>query len=114
MRFEFIEAEKHNYPLAMLCRVMLVTRSGYYAWRKRKPSARSQRDAELLAKIRSFYKASGKRYGSPRIYDDLRADREQVSEKRVARLMRENGIVGKYRRKFKSTTDSNHDPAGGT
>jgi len=109
MRFEFIEAEKHNYPLAMLCRVMQVTRGGYYAWCTREPSARSQRDVELLAKIRSFYEASGKRYGSPRIYDDLRADREQVSEKRAARLMRENGIVGKHRRKFKSTTDSDHD-----
>ena len=109
MRFKFIDAEKHTYPLAMLCRVMQVTRSGYYAWRTRKPSARSQRDAELLGKIRSFYAASGKSYGSPRIYDDLRADREEVSEKRVARLMRDNGIVGKHRRKFESTTDSNHD-----
>ncbi len=109
MRFKFIDAQKHTYPLAMLCRVMQVTRSGYYAWRTRKPSVRSQRDAELLAKIRTFHQASGKSYGSPRIYDDLRADREKVSEKRVARLMRQNGIVGKHRRKFKSTTDSNHD-----
>ena len=104
-----MEAEKHHFPLAMLCRVMQVTRGGYYAWRTRKPSERSRGDAELLAKIRSFYEASGGRYGSPRIYDDLRADREQVSEKRVARLMRDNGIVGKHRRKFKSTTDSGHD-----
>ena len=109
MRFKFIDAEKHTYPLAMLCRVMQVTRGGYYAWRRRKPSARSQRDAELLAKIRAFYQASGKCYGSPRIFDDLRADREQLSEKRVARLMRDNSIVGKHRRKFKSTTDSDHD-----
>jgi len=109
MRFRFIDAEKHIYPLAMLCRVMQVTRSGYYAWRIRKPSARSQRDAELLAKIRTFHQASDKSYGSPRIYDDLRADRQKVSEKRVARLMRDNGIVGKHRRKFKPTTDSNHD-----
>jgi putative transposase len=110
MRFKFIEAEKQNYRLAMLCRVMEVTRGGYYAWRTRKPSARSQRDAELLGKIRSFYAASRNSYGSPRIYDDLRAAREQVSAKRVARLMRHNGIVGKHRkRKFKSTTDSKHD-----
>jgi putative transposase len=111
MRFEFIGAEKPNYPLAMLCRVMQVSRGGYYEWRRRKPSARSQRDAELLAKIEAFYKASGKSYGSPRIFDDLREDREQVSKKRVERLMRENGIVGKHRRKFKSTTDSSHDLA---
>ena len=65
MRFRFIDAEKHNYSLAMLCRMMQVSRGGYYAWRDRKPSAQSQRDAELLAKIRAFYQASGKRYGSP-------------------------------------------------
>lgn len=109
MRFKFIDAEKPNYPLAMLCRVMQVSRGGYYMWRNRKPSARSRRDAELLEKIRTFYKASGNNYGSPRIYDDLRADREQVSEKRVARLMQQNGIVGKHRRKFTRTTDSNHE-----
>ena len=109
MRFKFIDAEKRTYPLAMLCRVMQVSRGGYYAWRNREPSAWSQRDAELLAKIRTFYQASGKCYGSPRIYDDLREDREQVGEKRVARLMRENGIVGKHRRKFTSTTDSDHE-----
>jgi putative transposase len=109
MRFKFIDAEKVWYPLTVLCRVMEVTRGGYYAWQDRKPSAHSERDAELLAKIRVFYDASRKRYGSPRIYDDLRADRETVGGKRVARLMRDNGIVGKYRRKFTSTTDSDHD-----
>ncbi len=59
MRFKFIDAEKHTYPLAMLCRVMQVTRGGYYAWRRRKPSARIERDTELLTKIRAFYDASG-------------------------------------------------------
>jgi putative transposase len=111
MRFAFIDAEKHSYPLSTLCRVMQVSRGGYYAWLQRGPSAHSERDAELLAKIRTFYEASGKRYGSPRIYDDLRADRQRVSQKRVARLMRDNGIIGKHRRRFKSTTDSDHDLA---
>ncbi len=109
MRFKFIDAEKVVYPLTVLCRVMNVSRGGYYAWRNRKPSEHSKRDAELLVKIREFYKKSGKRYGSPRIYDDLRGDEEAVSKRRVERLMRENDIVGKHRRKFTCTTDSNHD-----
>lgn len=104
-----MDAEKRSYPLTVLCRVMQVTRGGYYAWRQRKVSARRQRDAELLTKIRAFHEASGKCYGSPRIFDDLRAAREAVSEKRVARLMQQNDIVGKHRRKFTSTTDSAHD-----
>ena len=109
MRFKFIDAEKVVFPLTVLCRVMNVSRGGYYAWRNRKPSEHSKRDAELLAKIREFYKRSGKNYGSPRIYDDLRGDEEAVSKRRVERLMRDNGIVGKHRRKFTCTTDSNHD-----
>lgn len=108
MRFVFIDAQKRRFPLTVLCRVMQVTRGGYYVWRTRKPSARHERDAELLGKIRAFHKASDKSYGSPRIFDDLRAARERVSEKRVARLMRQDGITGKHRRKFVSTTDSKH------
>lgn len=109
MRFKFIDAQKANYPMTVLCRVMQVSRGGYFAWRNRKPSARSRRDAVLLAKIRVFHKASRKRYGSPRIYDDLRDQGEPVGKKRVERLMRDNDIVGKHRRKFRCTTDSNHD-----
>jgi putative transposase len=109
MRFKFIDAEKVAYPTTVLCRVMDVTRGGYYAWRNRKASIRSKRDAALLAKIRRFYDASHQRYGSPRIFDDLRADNEAVSRKRIERLMRENNIVGKHRRKFTCTTDSDHD-----
>jgi putative transposase len=108
MRFQFIDVEKLMYPLSVLCRVMQVSRGGYYAWRNRKPCAHSQRDAELLTKIKGFHAASQKRYGSPRIYDDLRCDQEAVGKKRVARLMREHGIAGKHRRKFTCTTDSQH------
>jgi len=110
MRFAFIDAEKESYPLTVLCRVMQVTRSGYYGWRNRKPSAREQRDATLLGSIRAFHEASRRRYGSPRIWDDLREAGEAVSQKRVERLMRQNGLFGKHRRRFKpATTDSQHD-----
>ena len=105
MRFTFIDAEKEMYPLTVLCRVMQVSRGGYYAWRNRKPSARTQRDDALLVKIRAFHRASRQNYGSPRITDDLRDDNEAVSRKRVERLMRDNAIVGKCRRKFTCTTN---------
>ncbi|MCP4529509.1 MAG: IS3 family transposase [Aestuariibacter sp.] len=109
MRFIFVDAEKLDFPVTVLCRVMDVSRNGYYTWRKREASAHSLRDKVLLDKIRKFHEASHKRYGSPRIYDDLRDDNEHVGRKRVERLMRQEGIVGKHRRKFKCTTDSNHD-----
>lgn len=109
MRFKFIDAEKARYPLTILCRVMQVSRWGYDRWWQRKSSAHAQRDKALLVKIRTFHDASHKRYGSPRIFKDLRANQEAVSKKRVARLMRDNGIVGKHRQKFRCTTDSNHN-----
>jgi putative transposase len=71
-------------------------------------SSHAKRDQQLLEKIKAFHKASRGYYGSPRIYDDLRVDGERVGKKRVERLMRDNGIVGKHRRKFTCTTDSNH------
>ena len=95
--------------MVILCRVMNVTRSGFYAWVKRGASAKAKRDQQLLEKIKVFHKASKKRYGSPRIFDDLREDGEHVGKKRVERLMRHNGIVGKRRRRFTCTTNSNHD-----
>ena len=109
MRFKFIDAQKASYPLTVLCRVMQVSRGGSYAWASRAPSAHSQRDAAHLAKFRAFHKASRQRYGSPRIFDDLREAKEAVSRKRVERLMRQHNLVGKHRRKFRCTTDSNHD-----
>jgi len=109
MRFRFIDAEKVRYPLTVLCRVMEVSRWGYYAWQRREPCAHAKRDAALLTKIRGFHRASRRCYGSPRIYDDLRTDHEVVSQKRVARLMREDGLVGKSRRRqWTGTTDSDH------
>ena len=108
MRFRFIKAEKENYPVVVLCRVMNVATSGFYAWLKRGKSEYAKRDERLLDKIKQFHRASKGRYGSPRIYDDLRIEGERVGKKRVERLMRDNGIVGKRRRKFTCTTNSNH------
>lgn len=111
MRFAFIAAEKAAHSVTILCRCLRVTRSGFYAWARREPSARVQRDGQLRVKIRAFHAASRQRYGRPRIWKDLVEDGEAVSEKRVGRLMREDGLRGRTRRRFKATTMSDHtDP----
>ena len=83
----------------MLCRVMRVSKAGYFAWRDRKPSARALEDERLLSLIRSAHGESRGTYGSPRIFAELREQGERTSMKRVARLMREAGLQGIHRRK---------------
>jgi len=87
-----------------MCRVLGVSTSGYYAWRKRGPSARQTRDAALLEQIRASHRASRRTYGRPRIHQDLIDEGWRVSPKRVARLMRQAGIKGVSRRKWICTT----------
>jgi transposase InsO family protein len=108
MRFRFIDAEKACYPIRILCRCLEVSRSGYYAWRGREPSARAHDDARLKVKIAASHSASQRTYGSPRILRDLRADGDLVSRKRVARLMRELEVEGRRKRRYRATTDSRH------
>ena len=109
MRFLFIRVEKANYPLTVLCRVLKVSRSGYYAFEKRSPSKRESSDQELTVQIQEVQQKSRQTYGSPRIHRELREGRRQpVGRKRVARLMQSAGIVGRCRRRFCRTTDSNH------
>lgn len=111
MRFAFIAAEKARHSVTRLCRCLRVTPRGFDAWTKRGLSARAQRDVVLRTKLRAFHAASGQRYGRPHLWKDLQEDGEAVSEKRVGRLMREAGIRGKVRRRFKNTTMSDHaDP----
>ncbi len=108
MRFRFIEAEKALYPIRLLCRCLEVSRSGYYAWRKRPLSERAKQDARLKVEISASHTASRRKYGSPRILRDLREQGHRVARKRVARLMRELGLEGRRKRRFRATTDSNH------
>jgi hypothetical protein len=86
--FKFIEAQKANYPISLLCRVLRVSRSGYYDWKNRPPSKRSQQDAALTERIREIHQRSRKTYGSPRIHAELRAMGIRCGRNRVARLMR--------------------------
>ena len=108
MKFGFIQTEKATYPVRMLCRTLLVSTSGFYAWCRRGSSLRAQEDAALKVKVRAAHAASDKTYGSPRIHEDLKADGKHIGRKRVARLMREEGIEGQRKRRFRVTTDSRH------
>lgn len=109
MKFELVDAEKANFPVLVLCEVLEVSRSGYYAWKQRPPSPRKVSDAELRVEIAAIHTRSKRRYGSPRVFRSLQRRGFKVSEKRVARLMREDGLVGLRKRAFRRTTDSNHD-----
>jgi putative transposase len=109
VKFAFIAAEKAVYPVELLCSVLEVSRSGYYAWCKRPASRRRVSDAQLAAEIAGVHQRSRRTYGSPRVHADLRARGLHVSRKRVERLMRENGIAALRKRPFRRTTDSNHD-----
>jgi putative transposase len=93
----------------MLCRCLQVTRSGFYAWQRRPESAHARRDRHLRVRVRASHDASRRTYGRPRIWKDLVEEGERVSEKRVGRLMREQGIVARPRRRFKATTMSDHE-----
>ena len=87
--FSFIAAEKANYPVAVMCRVLAVKRSSFYAWERRPPSERALEDAWLTEKIKQIHQANRGVYGSPRIHAELRlAHGIRVSRKRVERLMR--------------------------
>jgi transposase InsO family protein len=109
MRFSFIEAQKAVFPINLMCKVLEVTRSGYYAWRAREESEHSRRDRELTVKIRAFHEQSRRTYGSPRIHADLKEDGEAVGRKRVARIMQQEGLSGQAPRAFRKTTDSKHN-----
>ena len=103
-RFRFVEQERVRYPVRILCRAVGVSPSGYYAWRSRGPSARERSDAELAAEIRRSHARSRGTYGVPRVWADLAEAGFHVSRKRVARLMRADGLAGVHRRRFVRTT----------
>jgi putative transposase len=93
-----------TYPVATTCRVLGVSSSGYYAWRKRRPSQRARADAAVIAQIHAAHSASRGTYGAPRVHAELAAKGIRVGRKRVARLMSRSGLAGVSRRKFVTTT----------
>lgn len=96
------------FPIEMMCKVLGVSRSGYYSWLKRKPSKRALEEKELMKQIKEIHKNSKGTYGSPRIREELKKNYVHVSRRRVARLMKKAGIYNKVKKRFKTTTDSKH------
>jgi putative transposase len=97
------------FTVSELCRTLDVTSSGFYAWRRRPESAHTQMDRRLRVLVRASFDESRQRYGSPRIHEDLIAQEEHVSRKRVIRLMQEDGLEARARKRFRATTMSDHD-----
>ena len=109
MKYAAIEAHRADFSIALMCRALGVGRAGFYASRRRGPSARAQRDEQLRARIRVVHGQSRATYGSPRVHAELAAQGERCGRKRVARLMRAEGLRVKVRRPCRpQTTDSRH------
>jgi len=108
MRFASIDSEKASYPLRLLCRVLQVSKSGYYAWLRRGPSERALEDEKLRPKVVSAFELGRGTYGSVRVRRELVDQGFEIGRRRVARLMSELGLVGLPARRFRTTTDSNH------
>ena len=100
---------KKAYPIALLCKVMQVSRSGYYAWRMREDSARKKEDRRLVPLVRELHRQSGRTYGTRRIADDLREHGVPCGRHRARTLMGLAGVSAKQTKKFRATTDSSHD-----
>ena len=108
MRFRFIEDHRSAFLVRVMCAVLEVSASGYYAWRSRPESARAGSNRALVDAIRRVHADSRRRYGNPRVHAVLRAEGSRVGRNRIARLMRRHGLRARCRRRFRTTTDSNH------
>jgi transposase InsO family protein len=113
MRFSFIQAEKAHFPVAALCRVLGVTRQGYYAFVGRPPSRRAVEEAHLRERLKQLHVESRQTYGSPRMLRALRAEGIRVGKRRIERALRSLELRVKLRRRFRVTTkaDPSHTPA---
>jgi putative transposase len=108
VRFAFIQTEKARFPVALMCRVLQVSRAGFYAWRSRPTAARTHQDQRLAIAVAAIYAHSRGRYGSPRVHAELRESGQRSGRKRVARLMRVQGLHARQARRYRCTTDSGH------
>lgn len=103
-----IRQHEEKHAVALMCRVLVVSRSGYYDWRNRPPSRRAEANRQLVDDIQRVYTEHKGRAGSPRIAEQLRTEGQAVGTNRVARLMRDEALRAKAARKYKATTHSNH------
>jgi transposase InsO family protein len=109
VKYACIARYRGEYPVRLMCRVLGVSRAGFYAAQRRAPSARARADQRLRLEIRAIHRATQRRYGAPKIHRELRGTRGiRCSRKRVARLMRVDGLRAKRSRRFRVTTQSTH------
>ncbi len=108
MKYACIARHRDSFPVTLMCRVLGVSRSGFYAAQTRPPSVRARQDQRLLLDIRRIHRASKQRYGSPRVHAELRARGVRCGKPRVERLLRRDGLRAKKRRRFRVTTQSDH------
>ena len=109
MKYACIARHQGEFDVRLMCRVLAVSASGFYAAQRRAPSARAVRDQYLRLQVRTAHERSDRTYGAPRVHRELRAQGHRVARKRVARLMREDGLlVPRRRRRVVRTTDSGH------
>ena len=101
MKYRFVLEHERRFPVLVACRVLNVSRSGYYAWRGRQPSKRSRDDQELSERIRVAFQRARGRYGSPRVHAELKAQGTRCSRKRVARLMRRGSLSAVPSRRYR-------------
>lgn len=112
MKYQFIEQHREAFAVAVMCRALQVSKSGYYDWRKRGLSQRAQRDAVLTQQIKAVHEASRRTYGSPRVWAELQAQGTCCGRKRIARLMRLHGLRAKGRGRYRRyPRQSNPRPA---
>ena len=109
MKFAFIAAEKAEEGVARWCRALGVSRAGYYAWRGRPESRHAREDRRLSVLIREVHERSRRTYGSPRVHAELAARAERIGRRRIIRLMQQEGLEARVRRRYRSTTMSEHD-----
>lgn len=108
MKYAFIQAENAFAGVTWMCLRLGVSPSGYYAWLKRAPSVHAKKDEQLTVKIKASFEASRKTYGSTRVLEDLREDGEEIGRNRIIRLMQSEGLRARPKKRFKSTTNSDH------
>jgi putative transposase len=108
MKYPFIRTHAEEFAITTMCRVLRVSKASYYAWTHRLASTRTTTDAALTTEIREIHQTSRRTYGSPRVHEELKARGKRHGRKRVARIMRTEGIRAKRSRRFRVTTDSNH------
>src|SRR5215469_11040148 len=109
MSYQFIAEHRQEYAITTMCRVLSVSVSGYYAWCKRVPSRHRREDAHLTERVKAAFQANRGVYGSPRVHAELQAQGISCGRKRVARLMREQGLAARRPRHRTSTTHSDPD-----